>query len=66
MPEVKKEYSLTHKRQLFKIEIKKRLGKKYPYYYANKCPKQYGDWRYVRTLYVFRWLIVFKLFENNT
>jgi len=48
-----------------KIEIKKRIEKKFPYVYAQNCPKEYGDWRYQRTFYFLRWAIMISFLRNK-
>lgn len=41
-----------------KIEIKKRIGKRFPYYYDHNATKEMSNWEFTRTFYFFRWAIV--------
>ncbi len=47
-----------------KICIYNRLGKKFPYFYANNCPKEIGEYKFERTFYILNKVLVIKLFRN--
>ena len=46
-----------------KITIKKRTGKKFPYYYSQDPTIEFGDYKYVRTYYFMKWAIVISLIK---
>lgn len=52
------------KEEFMEIKIKKRLSERFPYYYAQNCGKEYGDWRYERTYYFWKWALVIRFIRN--
>ncbi len=48
-----------------KIELKKRLGKKFPYVYSQNSPKDFSGYRFQRTIYFKMLAIIISIGKNK-